>query len=75
MIGGFIVGGSNSPSNVAIRAIGPSLANASINNFLPDPTLALRDGNGNLAAFNDNWQDNPAQASQLMQNGVAPFNG
>ncbi len=60
---------------MAIRGIGPSLANASINNSLSDPTLALRDGNGNLAAFNDNWQDNPAKASQLMQNGVAPLNG
>ncbi len=49
------------------------LANVGITNPLPDPTLALRDSNGNLAAFNDNWQDSAAQATQLEQNGVAPI--
>jgi hypothetical protein len=55
MIGGLIVVGTG-PANVLIRAIGPSLANFGVPNALPDPTLELRDGNGTLVAFNDDWR-------------------
>ena len=27
---------------------------------MPDPVLEVRDSNGTLIAFNDNWQDAPA---------------
>lgn len=71
-IGGFILGGANGPASVIVRAIGPSLSKQGVPNALPDPTLELRDGNGMLIAFDDNWQDNPAQAAQITAAGIAP---
>lgn len=72
MIGGFILGGSSSSTRVAVRGIGPSLAQFGLNPVLADPTLELRDGNGALLVSNDNWQDDSAQAAQLMAIGLAP---
>ena len=65
MIGGFITGGSTLNSHVAIRGIGPSLAQAGLGNVLQDPTLELHDSNGTLLIANDNWQDDPVSASDL----------
>jgi hypothetical protein len=62
MIGGTIITGS-SPTNVLVRAIGPSLSNAGVANALQDPTLELHDGNGAVIAFNDNWVDSPDAAA------------
>jgi cyclophilin family peptidyl-prolyl cis-trans isomerase len=61
MIGGFIVAGNGS-QQVLVRAIGPSLAGAGVADPLADPTLTLYDSQGTQLDFNDNWQDNPAQA-------------
>ena len=72
MIGGFIVGGSDAGTTVVVRAIGPSLARAGIANALADPTLDLRDVNGEPLLFNDNWQDDPAQAAELTALNIAP---
>jgi hypothetical protein len=74
MIGGFIIGGGNGGTKVALRAIGPSLSQQNVANPLPDPTLELRDGNGGLLDANDNWKDNPAQAAELMAVGIQPQN-
>lgn len=71
MIGGFIVTG-NTAKNIALRGIGPSLAGSGITDALADPTLELRDGSGALLVHNNNWQDDPAQASQLNALGLAP---
>jgi hypothetical protein len=80
MIGGFIVTGSPSatssgpsgaPKRVAIRGLGPSLANSGLSDFLADPTLELRGSNGALLIQNDNWQDDPEQAMQLTALGLA----
>ena len=57
-----------------MRAIGPSLTQAGITNALADPTLELRDSNGALILANDNWQDDPNQASQITASGLAPSN-
>jgi hypothetical protein len=73
MIGGFILGGGNG-SAVAIRAIGPSLSQSGLSNLLADPILELRDSNGALLVWNDNWQDDPATAGQLTAHGLAPHN-
>ena len=72
VIGGFFLGGSDRNAQVIIRAIGPSLAQNGVANAIADPTLELRDGNGLLIAFNDNWQDNPAHAAQLVAAEVQP---
>ncbi len=74
LIGGFILGHNNGAAKVIVRAIGPSLAQAGINNALADPTLELRDGNGALLMANDNWQDDPSQAAQVTAAGVPPVN-
>jgi hypothetical protein len=72
MIGGFILGGSSSDTEVAIRGIGPSLAQFGLNPVLTDPTLALHDSNGTLLVSNDDWQNDPASAAQLTALGLAP---
>jgi hypothetical protein len=56
---------------VAIRGIGPSLAQFGIPGFLADPTLELRDTTGFLLMPNDNWQDSPDQAAKLTALGLA----
>lgn len=70
MIGGFIITGT-APKKVAIRGVGPSLANAGLSDLLVDPTLELRGSNGALLRQNDNWQDDPAQATELSNLGLA----
>ena len=72
LIAGFILGGGNEPTRVAVRALGPSVGAAGISNALPDPRLELRDQNGALLLANNNWQDDPAQAAQILNLGLAP---
>ena len=74
LIAGFILGGSNEPARVAIRALGPGLASAGINNPLANPTLELRDQNGAVLVTNDDWQNDPVQAAQILLLGLAPSN-
>ncbi len=58
LIGGLIVSSEESgQANVIVRALGPSLGNSGVSGTLADPTLELHNGNGDLLAFNDNWQD------------------
>lgn len=71
-IGGFVLGGAENGAEIVIRALGPSLSEQGITNALPDSTLELRDENGALLVFNDNWQDNPAQAAKIRDAGFAP---
>jgi hypothetical protein len=71
MIGGFIVGGTGQGSaGVVVRAIGPSLPGVA--NPLANPELEIRDGNGVLATFNDDWQD--CQAAEIQATGLQPTN-
>src|SRR5204862_1368889 len=73
MIGGFILGAGNN-TGVVLRGIGPSLSQSGLSNVLGDPTLELRDSNGGLLISNDNWQDDPVSAAQLIAHGLAPQN-
>jgi plastocyanin len=74
MIGGFILGNGIGTTNVLIRAIGPSLANANppVPNALADPTLELHDENGALVMSNDNWKD--TQQAEIEATGIPPTN-
>ncbi len=72
MIGGFILGGSPNNARIALRGIGPSLAQFGLNPVLADPTLELHDANGTTLIANDNWTDDPVSAAQLTANGLAP---
>jgi hypothetical protein len=60
LIGGFIAGGTG-PGNVevVVRGIGPLMSQAGVAGFLPDPTLELRNAQGSLLAFNDDFDDAP----------------
>jgi PKD domain len=71
LIGGFIAGpDSGAPTEIVLRAIGPSLQSAGIQNFLADPTLTFYDAQGNQLGFNDNWKD--TQQSDIQASGLAP---
>ena len=71
MIGGFIVGGTDS-SQVIIRAIGPSLAAAGVDGALADPILELHNSDGSLLFQNDNWRTD--QEQQIIDTTVPPSN-
>jgi hypothetical protein len=57
MIGGFILGGNNGSGEVVVRALGPSLAQSGVANPLGNPTLQLFNGNGQMIASNDDWEE------------------
>ena len=50
----------------------PSLASAGVTTSLANPTLSLRDANGNVVTNNDNWQD--SQQADIAATGMAPPN-
>ena len=74
VIAGFTLGGDTNNSRVVARGIGPSLTAFGVANALADPTLEVRDSNGDLLLSNNNWQDDPAQAAELTAAGLAPTN-
>ena len=75
MIAGFIMnGGEAATTRVLVRSLGPSLAGAGIQGALADPTLDLRNANGVSVAFNNDWQDNAAQAALITATGLPPQN-
>ena len=69
LIAGTIVLGQT-PQKVIIRAIGPSLP---IAGRLADPTLELRNANGNLIRANDNWRTG-GQEAEIIASTVPPPN-
>jgi hypothetical protein len=72
LIGGFIIGGTDSKTVIA-RALGPSLGAGGVASPLADPTLELHDSNGSLVQSNDNWQSGP-DAQTITADGLAPTN-
>ena len=71
MIGGFIVGGTQ-PTEVLIRALGPSLTALGVSGALLDPILELRGSDGSLIAENDNWKD--TQEAEIIATTIPPSN-
>jgi hypothetical protein len=74
VIAGFTLSNSNSADRMVIRGIGPSLTALGVPDALSDPTLELRDSNGTLLMANDDWLENPTQASEISAAGLAPVN-
>jgi hypothetical protein len=70
MIAGVVVESNN--KKVIVRVLGPTLANYGIADPLADPRLELRDANGALLAFNDNWRS--TQEAAIAASGYAPPN-
>jgi hypothetical protein len=67
MIAGAIV---SEPTNVLIRAIGPSLAAFGVPDTLQDPELFLYDANGNVLAYNDNNTGGPYAPSDSRESAI-----
>jgi hypothetical protein len=74
VIAGFILGNNSGNDRIAVRGLGPSLTGFGVPNALANPTLELRDNNGTLLFANNDWQDNPAHAAELIAAGLAPTN-
>ncbi|HEX4631524.1 MAG TPA: hypothetical protein VH188_11230 [Chthoniobacterales bacterium] len=74
MIAGLIVGGTQN-TRIIIRALGPSLATLAppVPDALADPTLELRDAQGNLLETNDDWVNSPYK-QVIMDSTLAPPN-
>ena len=71
MIGGLIVGGNGEANTrVLVRAIGPSLGKGGVTGALQDPTLELRDTNGEVVRENDNWQE--SQEAEIDATTIPP---
>ena len=70
-IGGFIVTGTV-PKHVLIRALGPSLAQFGLSNFLADPTITLNGPAGFTPITNDNWKS--SQPDEIKASGLVPGN-
>jgi hypothetical protein len=69
LIAGFILNGE-SPRQVLLRAIGPSLEQADIDDALQDPVLELRAADGTRIAFNNSWRF--SQESEIIATGIPP---
>ena len=74
IIAGFILGSGSGNDRIVVRGLGPSLGPAGVTYVLANPTLELRDMNGTLLVSDNDWQDNPVQASELIAAGLAPTN-
>jgi hypothetical protein len=72
VIAGFILGGNSGGDRIAVRGIGPSLTAAGVSNALANPTLELRNESGTLTITNNDWQDDPVSAAELIAAGLAP---
>jgi glucose/arabinose dehydrogenase len=74
LFNGFINVGT-APKKVILRALGPSLQQAGLNDFLPDPVLELHASDGSIITSNNNWKDNSAADQQdIINNQLAPPN-
>ena len=76
VIAGFLLSDNVTTDRIVVRGIGPSLAPGIFpaNAVLADPTLELRDADGTLLISNNDWQDNPVQATEITAAGLAPTN-
>jgi hypothetical protein len=77
LIGGFIVTG-DSPKKVLLRAIGPSLSDATppVPGALADPVLELHEPDGTVIT-NDNWKlksDGSSQQTEIEATRIPPTN-
>jgi hypothetical protein len=71
LIGGFFAGPQTATvTRMVFRAIGPSLSAFGVPQPMQDPTLEIRDRDGNLVASNDDWQSN--QKTEIVATGLQP---
>lgn len=71
LIAGFIIADQGGGfGKIIARAIGPSLAQAGIQNPLQNPVLQLFDSNGGQVAANDDWRTTSPQ--EIEETGIPP---
>lgn len=71
MIAGVVISGDQ-PTNVILRALGPTLTQFGVAGVLADPMLELHDSSGATIYQNDNWKSD--QQQQIEDTGLAPPN-
>ena len=71
MIGGFIAGRQTGPTNVIVRALGPSMADDGVPQPLQDPTVELVNADGDVINSNDDHATSP-QAAEVQSRGLTP---
>jgi hypothetical protein len=71
MIGGFIAGRQTGPTNIVVRALGPSLTSKGVPQAMQDPTVELFNQNGDPINSNDDFATSP-QRSEIEARGLAP---
>lgn len=69
LIAGFILTG-NGPRQVLLRAIGPSLEQANVDDALQDPVLELLAADGTRIGFNNSWRH--SQEAAIIATGIPP---
>lgn len=69
LICGAILGGTH-PTEVLVRALGPSLTASGVTGALQDPSLTLHNANGFLVGSNEDWKDN--QEAAIRSTEAAP---
>ncbi|MEN3368993.1 MAG: hypothetical protein V7609_1136 [Verrucomicrobiota bacterium] len=71
LIGGFFAGPQTAAvTRVVVRALGPSLAQFNVPQPMQDPTIEVRNRDGNLVRANDNWQTD--QKTEIEATGLQP---
>lgn len=70
---GFVFNNIGSIGKVLVRAIGPSLSSFGVANPMPNPSLTIYNGRGEVFGFNDNWMLGTANAAVMSQNGAFPL--
>jgi hypothetical protein len=68
VIAGFMLGNNNGNDRVVVRGVGAT----GVSNPLQDPTLELRNADGALVGSDNDWQDDPVQASAITAVGLEP---
>jgi hypothetical protein len=71
LIGGLILGGGDTPRQILVRVLGPTLAEAQLANLLENPQLTLTTLDGQVLAENDDWAQQP-DAAAIEATGLAP---
>ncbi len=74
VIAGVILGNGGGSGRIVVRGIGPSLTAFGVPGALTNPTLELRDNSGTVVSSNNDWQDDPAQATEIIAASLAPSN-
>ena len=71
LIGGFIAGRQDGPTNIIVRALGPSLTTRGVPQTLQDPTVQLVNENGDVINENDDFATS-SQRTEIESRGLAP---